>query len=131
HDVGHGPYGHFFDDHYLNRFGLTHEDMGQHIIRTELADIIKGLRGNPHGLLAPGEIVDPEQVAFLIKRPAGAQQPNVPLWLRLVRALFSGVYTVDNMDFVLRDSYMAGHGPQAFDLNRLLHYSFFTPEGLT
>src|SRR5262249_51454731 len=49
----------------------------------------------------------------------------------LLRALFSGVYTVDNMDFILRDSYMAGFGPHAFDLERLLHYSFFTPQGLT
>jgi hypothetical protein len=35
------------------------------------------------------------------------------------------------MDFVLRDSYMSGHGARAFDLDRLLHYSFFTPQGLT
>ena len=25
HDVGHGPFGHFFDDHYLEQFDLTHE----------------------------------------------------------------------------------------------------------
>jgi hypothetical protein len=35
------------------------------------------------------------------------------------------------MDFVLRDSFMSGHGVRAFDLDRLLHYSFFTPHGLT
>ena len=28
HDVGHGPFGHFFDDHYLDQFGITHEDIG-------------------------------------------------------------------------------------------------------
>jgi len=131
HDVGHGPYGHFFDDHYLDRFGLTHEDLGQHIIRTDLAEVIKGLRGNPHGSLHATEILQPEQVAYLIKRPGDVTILDAPNWLRLLRALFSGVYTVDNMDFVLRDSYMAGHGPQAFDLNRLLHYSFFTTQGLT
>src|SRR5207253_1808862 len=54
-----------------------------------------------------------------------------PVWLRLLRTLFSGVYTVDNMDFVLRDSFMSGHGTSAFDLERLLHYTFFTPQGLT
>jgi uncharacterized protein len=134
HDVGHGPYGHFFDDHFLAQFSLTHEDLGQHIIQRELAAVIRGLRGNPHGELLPQETLQPEQVAFLIKRPAAAEGrplPEPPIWLRLLRALFSGVYTVDNMDFVLRDSYMSGHGPQAFDLNRLLHYSFFTSQGLT
>jgi HD superfamily phosphohydrolase len=130
HDIGHGPYGHFFDDHYLHQFGLTHEDLGRHIIQTALADIIRGIRGNPHGALQPQETLQPEQVAFLIKRPTVVAD-NAPAWLRLLRALFSGVYTVDNMDFVLRDSYMAGHGTRAFDLDRLLHYSFFTPQGLT
>jgi hypothetical protein len=110
---------------------LTHEDIGQHIIRTQLADAIRGIRGNPHGMLAATETLQPEQAAFLIKRPADGDASDAPLWLRLLRSLFSGVYTVDNMDFVLRDSYMAGQGPQAFDLNRLLHYSFFTPHGLT
>ena len=28
HDIGHGPFGHFFDEHYLAQFGVTHEDIG-------------------------------------------------------------------------------------------------------
>lgn len=132
HDVGHGPFGHFFDDNFLRQYGLTHEDLGQRIIETELGDIIRGIRGNPRGELAPQEILQPEQIAYLIKRPSdtAAAHPT-PRWLQLLRALFSGVYTVDNMDFVLRDSFMSGHSPRAFDLDRLLHYSFFTPQGLT
>jgi HD superfamily phosphohydrolase len=136
HDIGHGPFGHFFDDHFLHQFGLTHEDLGQRIITTDLADLIRGIRENPHGRLAADEILQPDQVAFLIKRPTSSllsegRQPPEPRWLQLLQSLFSGVYTVDNMDFVLRDSYMSGHGPRAFDLDRLLHYSFFTPHGLT
>jgi hypothetical protein len=51
--------------------------------------------------------------------------------LRFLRSLFSGLYTVDNMDFVLRDAYMSGYSTKAFDLDRLLHYSMFTEKGLT
>ena len=35
------------------------------------------------------------------------------------------------MDFVLRDAYMSGYNIRSFDLDRLLHYSFFSPQGLT
>ena len=45
HDVGHGPFGHFFDHHYLADYGLTHETLGAHIIRQELADLLRRIRG--------------------------------------------------------------------------------------
>ena len=35
------------------------------------------------------------------------------------------------MDFVLRDAFMTGLSPRAFDLQRILHYSSFTTSGLT
>ena len=35
------------------------------------------------------------------------------------------------MDFVLRDAYMSGYSQRSFDLDRLLHYSFFSEHGLT
>jgi hypothetical protein len=35
------------------------------------------------------------------------------------------------MDFVLRDAYMSGYSGEAFDLERLLRYSFFSERGLT
>src|SRR5262245_15971215 len=42
HDVGHGPYGHFFDDHFLADYGLTHETVGSAIIQQELGDLLRG-----------------------------------------------------------------------------------------
>lgn len=131
HDVGHGPFGHFFDDHFLAHYGQTHETLGSQIIVEELGDLIRGLRRTLNHALEANEQLDPVQVAYLIRRPTGEGEPDVPQWLRFLRALFSGVYTLDNMDFVLRDSYMTGYNTRAFDLDRLLQYTFFSPSGLT
>ena len=135
HDVGHGPFGHFFDDHFLARFGQTHETLGAQIIRDELGELIRAVRSNPNSRLADDEKLDPAHVAFLITRPkrdpTGDATDNQPRWLCFLRSLFCGLYTVDNMDFVLRDAYMSGYSSRAFDLDRLLHYSFFSESGLT
>jgi HD superfamily phosphohydrolase len=139
HDVGHGPFGHFFDEHFLADYRLTHETVGSAIIEQRLGDLIRGVRRNPNGALAANETLDPRQIAFLITRPKPAlrnasESPaavDAPRWLRFLQSLFSGVYTVDNMDFVLRDAYMSGYSARAFDLDRLLGYSFFSTRGLT
>ncbi|HZZ73627.1 MAG TPA: HD domain-containing protein [Pirellulales bacterium] len=133
HDVGHGPFGHFFDEHYLSAYGLTHEILGSTIICQELGDLLRGLRRNPNSQLDPSETLDPAQIAFLITRPverAGAPS-EPPRWLVFLRSLFSGIYTVDNLDFVLRDAYMSGYNTRAVDVERLLRYSFFSHSGLT
>ena len=115
HDVGHGPFGHFFDDNYLSRYKtptgdqLTHETLGAEIVRRELADTISGIRRSPSGVFKEGERLFPDDVAFLIVRPRSEEADRRrPAWLRMLRLLFSGLYTVDNMDFVLRDSYASG-----------------------
>lgn len=131
HDVGHGPFGHFFDEHYLSHFGLTHEKVGRVIIEKELGELLRAIRRTPSAALEPDEHLDPQQIALLITRPTAEQREEVPHWLNLLRSLFCGIYTVDNMDFVLRDAYMSGYNTRAFDLERLLHYSFFTQHGLT
>ncbi len=130
HDVGHGPFGHFFDQHYLADFGLTHETLGCEIIRRRLADRLVGVRQNPNSRMDDGERLDPEQICFLITRPSETASEQ-PKWLRFLQALFCGLYTVDNMDFVLRDAYMSGYSTRAFDLARLLYYTTFTEKGLT
>lgn len=131
HDVGHGPFGHFFDEYYLRAFGLTHEQVGATIICDELGGLLRGIRRTPNGCLHKDEVLDPRQIAWLITRPRDGEADDQPRWLRLLRGLLSGIYTIDNLDFVLRDAYMSGYSPQAFDLDRLLHYSFFTASGLT
>jgi HD superfamily phosphohydrolase len=131
HDVGHGPFGHFFDEHFLSRYGLTHETLGQKIILDELGELLSRVRRNPNSELAAGELLDAGQIAYLIARPRSTASDDAPRWLQMVRSLLCGVYTVDNLDFVLRDAYMSGYSTRAFDLDRLWRYSFFTQQGLT
>ena len=131
HDVGHGPFGHFFDTHYLAAYQLNHEIVGSRIILDQLADLIRRVRRNPNGHMIDGEHLDPQQICFLIMHPAAGRADDGPKWLRFLRSLFCGLYTVDNMDFVLRDAYMSGYSQRAFDLDRLLRYSLFTHRGLT
>jgi HD superfamily phosphohydrolase len=131
HDIGHGPFCHFFDHHFLQQFDLTHEHMGQVIIREHLAPIIRNLTRSPSGSFASDERLDPDHIAFLILKDPHKAVRNLPRWLTILQPIFGGVYTADNCDYVLRDSYMCGVAIGPIDIDRLLHYSFFTPKGLT
>jgi hypothetical protein len=130
HDVGHGPFGHFFDDNFLADVGLTHELIGQRIIREELADVIRGLRRSPHGPFEDGEAIDPGWVCYLMGKAYSQPESGDPRWLAFLKPILSGIYTADNLDYVLRDAHMCGVAVAA-DLDRIVYYSFFTPEGLT
>lgn len=131
HDIGHGPFCHFFDHHFLNQFSLTHERIGQVIVREHLGSSIKRLTRSPSGPFAPGEQLDPDHIAFLMLKDPHKKARDYPRWLAYVQPIIGGVYTADNCDYVLRDSYMCGVAVGPVDIDRLLHYTLMTPKGLT
>jgi HD superfamily phosphohydrolase len=121
HDIGHGPFGHFFDENYLADFGITHEDISQQIIKDELSDIIKDIRRSPSSKFESTERLDPRQIAYVIKKRG--QDDSQFLWLKLLKKLLTGLYTADNLDFVRRDAYMSGVSVGPIDVERLKYYS--------
>ncbi len=146
HDVGHGPFAHFFDEHVLSRFpapddprrrrkSLTHEDLSQLIIEHELGGLIRSIRRAPgdtpgRDALRPDESIDPRWLSYLISKPPLAD-PTMPRWLRWLQPLLSGVFTVDNLDYVRRDAYLIGVSTGPVDVERLRRYSFIGPRGLS
>jgi len=130
HDIGHGPFCHFFDEQYLSRFNTNHEEIGQHIINEKISLTLKGIRRSPHGMFKKAEVVDPEQVAYLIKRPHKKERRKHPRWLNFLQQLFRGIFTFDNIDYVLRDAYMTGVSIGPVDWRRLLHYTSYCKAGL-
>jgi hypothetical protein len=55
----------------------------------------------------------------------------MPRWLRWLQPLLSGVFTVDNLDYVRRDAYLIGVSAGPVDVERLRRYSFVGPRGLS
>jgi hypothetical protein len=109
--------------------------LSQLIIERELAPLIRGLRRAPGAVaerdaFAPGETIDPRWVAFLVSKPA-LLDSTMPRWVRWLQPLLSGVFTVDNLDYVRRDAYMTGVAVGPVDVERLRRYAFISERGLT
>lgn len=131
HDIGHGPFCHFFDDNFLHGFGLTHERLGQIIIREFLGPLIRRIRRSPSGPFERGEELKPDLIAHVILKEKGKDNSRIPAWVNALQPVISGSYTADNLDYVLRDSYMCGVAVGPVDLTRLIHYSIVTKKGFT
>ena len=146
HDVGHGPFAHFFDEHVLAAFParddarrgpgkrLSHEDLSELIIERELGEVIRALRRAPgsspeRDAFADDEVIDPRWVSFLVAKPA-LVDAAMPAWVRILQPLLSGVFTVDNLDYVRRDAFFTGV-KVGIDVERLRRYAYISERGLT
>ncbi len=123
HDVGHGPFGHFFDHEVLAEWHIDHEVIGRHLVTHQLGDAIAALRASPSGPFDSGESVDPMWVAWVMA-DAGIEGYEPPGWLRALKPVLCGPATVDNLDYVPRDAYMCGISLGPVEVQRLIHYTF-------
>src|SRR5207302_5482066 len=84
---------------------------------------------SPHGDFDAGECLDPRWVAYLISNEdlVGFEPPR---WLAALQPLLTGPFSADNMDYVPRDAYICGVATGPVDVQRVLHYSFISDEGL-
>jgi hypothetical protein len=130
HDVGHGPFGHFFDENYLDTWGIDHEVIGRALITGPLADHISALGASPTADFGAGEQIDPKWVAYLMSS-AELDGFHAPAWLAALKPALVGAYSADNMDYVPRDSYICGVATGPVDVQRIIHYSFISERGLT
>ena len=130
HDAGHGPFGHFFDENYLDEWAVDHEVIGRALVTGPLASLISGLGAAPAADFEPGEEIDPRWVAYLISS-ADLEDFRAPGWLTALKPAMVGPFSADNMDYVPRDSYICGVAAGPVDVQRILHYSFISERGLT
>ncbi len=130
HDVGHGPFGHFFDENYLDTWRIDHEVIGRALIMGPLAELVRALGASPTADFAAGERIDPRWVAYLVSS-AELEGFRPPAWLSVLRPAMVGAFSADNMDYVPRDSYICGVSTGPVDVQRIIHYSFISERGLT
>ena len=123
HDVGHGPFGHFFDHEVLARWRIDHEVIGRHLVTHQLADRIASMRSSPEAAFEPGEAIDPMWVAWVMA-DSDIEGYEPPRWLRALKPILCGPATVDNLDYVPRDAYMCGISLGPVEVQRLIHYTF-------
>ena len=104
HDVGHGPFSHMYEEVLDKHRNMTHEDIGQWLIReTELKDIL-GKYG-----------YSTEELSKLaVGRLEASEKP-------FLSQVIASQFDVDIMDYLVRDSYFTGVEYGNIDVNRLIH----------
>ncbi|MCR1962860.1 protein kinase [Clostridium perfringens] len=107
HDIGHPPFSHVGDNLFNDNI-KNHENMAAKIIKeSELSQVINEI-GRKNGNFNCNEIAGLIEGKYLSK-------------YKLIKQIFSGnVIDADRMDYLLRDSYMAGVKYGTYDLEHLI-----------
>ncbi|MEM3259661.1 MAG: HD domain-containing protein [Thermoplasmata archaeon] len=106
HDIGHPPFSHALEDFIYKKSGLTHEDVGEKIIRGEIK-LIDDYYERNHSLyeILEKNGIDSRQIISIIKynkRKMGFNEHNY------LGEIISGNLDADQLDYLLRDSHYTG-----------------------
>jgi len=103
HDVGHGPFCHMYEEVLDKYRGMTHEDVGEWLVREgELKDILAS-HGYPVGELS--------------RLSVGKLETTEKVFLNQIVA---SQFDADIMDYLVRDSYFTGVEYGKIDVQRLI-----------
>lgn len=116
HDVGHGPFGHAFEEaiYWSKQHPIKdHEEAGAYLIRhSEISEVLE-----KQGLLEP------------VLKVIGEHRPSEAPLALIRLTIKEWVYPADVMDFLMRDSYYTGtHEYGYVDYQRLIKLSHVNPE---
>ena len=101
HDVGHGPFSHSSESVFSSELGMSHEDLGEKIIKdSSLASEIEN------------QGYDPDELAELI-----FGEPSIE---KYIKQIITSQFDADKMDYLLRDSYFTGVDYGNIDIQRLI-----------
>jgi len=124
HDIGHGPYSHVFEDAVLYPRNTNHEIMGSRIIleHSEVGSVVERIvESYGYELKDVAKAVAASNIDEWPFRSNIADELNEQALFYLIK----GAFSVDIIDYLLRDSYYTGAGyGMGIDWQRIAHYLY-------
>lgn len=110
HDIGHGPFSHFFEK-FLPHF--SHEQMTRQLILNKDSKLYELLseRSKVHG---KEESYFPEEIVKILSKKSGRE------W---IEELIASKIDVDRLDYLLRDKYFCGSFTLSIDTNLIIKWT--------